>query len=57
MYIYWNTVDNSICADTTMYNHVTIVDLQHTQPTKYKFQDEGTEFSNKILYIGSTTEN
>lgn len=57
MYIYWNTVDNSIRADTTMSNHVTIVNLQHTQLTKYKFRDVGTEFSNKILYIGSTTEN
>lgn len=56
MYIYRNTVDNSRSAETTMYNHVTIVNLQHTQPTKYKFQDVGMECSNKILYIGSTTE-
>lgn len=29
MYIYRNTVDNSRSADTTMYNYVTIVNLQH----------------------------
>lgn len=56
-YNYRNTVDNSIRVDTTMYNHVTIVDLQHAQPTKKKFPDVGTEFSNKIPYIGSTTAN